>query len=278
MSRPLNRIPRPRQDACSGHRRPVRTLLATAASLLPLLFVGTAGTAESPEPGPEPSVPEKVMTDLRAAHAARTQLAKEEQARAMEKEKLELLASTVRSETERLRTTAAKAKSAEADLKKRIEDLKAQEHRFKLVEAMIDTLAERLEKALEALAARSLPGLVPPDTAADITEPPKRLAAGAGRLEEVGRQAGRSGVELVAGTLGNQSVTVRLLRVGGVAAWWMTLDGKQAGTAAVKDTTLILHPAKTPQDAAAVSKAFAIAEGRAAPDWVLLPADQVKTK
>jgi len=211
------------------------------------------------------------MAELGAAHEARTQLAKEHQEWTLEKERLELLTSAVRGEAERFKAVADKAKRDEADLKARNQTLQAAKQRLERVEAMIDALAERLEKALAALAARSLPGLVPPDTAAGITDPPKRLAAGARRLDEVPRQAEAAGIELVVGTLDDRAVTVRLLRAGTVAAWWITLDGKQTGTAAVRDGGLVLSPSTSPDEAAAIRKAFAIAEGHAAPDWVLLP-------
>ncbi|KPJ74770.1 MAG: hypothetical protein AMK72_03555 [Planctomycetes bacterium SM23_25] len=267
-------MPQPHSLSRGTHTPPrgVRLPLL-AACLMTLPFAVAAGPDDAQSPA---TVPEQVQAHLAAAHAARTELAKEHEAWAMEKERLELLASTVRSEAERFRAAAEEAKSDEAKLRSRTEALQAQTQRLEHLEAMIDTVAERLEKALDALTAKSLPGVVPPDVAAGITEPARRLAAGAGRLDQARLRTQRAGIELVVGTLGERQVTVRLLRAGAVAAWWMTLDGKQTGTAAIDAGKLVLTLSKPPDNETAIRKAFAIAEGHAAPDWVLLPVHQTQ--
>jgi len=141
---------------------------------------------------------------------------------------------------------------------------------------MLDALAERLEKALGVLAAESLPGLVPPDTAAGVTDPARRFDAAVARLEETEGRLGTATVEIVTGALGGREVTVRLLRVGGVAAWWTSLDGSRAGAARRDGDVLALTPASSPEVVEAIQKAFAVAEGRAAPDWVVLPAGHLE--
>ena len=263
------------RTAARRRSRPFRT---GAALVLPLLLAGAAAPQEGASQAPRPSVPEQVTAELRAAHEARTQLTKEREEWAFEKQRLQLLASVVRSEAERFQALAEKARREATDLRTRTEDLTAAKRRLEHVEAMIDSLAERLEKAMEALAAKSLPGLVPPDTAAAITEPAKRLAADARRLDDLRRRTARADIELIVGTLSGRTVTVRLLRAGAVAAWWMTLDGKQTGAAAVESGKVILSPSKTPDEKAAIRKAFAIADGHAAPDWVLLPVHQSRTE
>ena len=239
-----------------------------------IALLSAAGVAAAGDPtagGEKPAVAEQVMAELRAAGAARAQLLKERQQWAVEKEKLELLKSTVLREAERHKAAAAAARQAEAKLRKRLAKRKGGRQRLESVEAAVDMLCERLEKALADLARRSLPGLVPPDRAAGITEPGRRLAAGVERLEAARRRTKRAGVEVVGGSLGGRRMAVRLLRVGGVAAWWMSLDGKQAGTAAVRDGRVILSAVTEPRDVQAVRKAFAVAEGRETPDWALLP-------
>jgi len=277
-TRPAGRSRATQPSASARRRRTAGALLARAAWLVPLLFLGTAGTAEAPTTKPGPPLAERVMAELRAANAARAQLLREEQAWALDKEKLALLQATVRHEARRLTAAAAQARRQASDLRKQTADLQALRQKLRLVEAMIDTLSERLENALDALGGRSLPGLVPPDTAAGITEPPRRLAAAAGRLQNVEQRLKKPHVELVVGTLAGRSTTVKLLCVGGSAAWWTTLDGSEAGQAARKDGTLVLSAARTPAEAAAIRKAFAIVEGRAAPDWVLLPVHQAEPK
>jgi hypothetical protein len=248
-------------------------------ALIALLSAAGVAAAGDPTPdGDKPAVAEEVMAELRAAGAARARLLKERQQWAVEKEKLQLLKSTVLREAERHRAAAAAARQVEAKLRKRLAERKGGRQRLESVEAAVDALCERLEKALADLARRSLPGLVPPDRAAGITEPGRRLAAGVERLEEARRRTRRAGVEVVGGLLGERSMAVRLLRAGGVAAWWMSLDGKLAGTAAVRDGQTVLRAVTEPPDVQAIRKAFAMAEGRETPDWALLPVPQPVAK
>jgi hypothetical protein len=249
-----------------------------SSCLLLVLAAGAAGMSGEPRAGPDlpalstsPSVSGQVLAELRAANEARAERLREEEAWALEKEKLELLAAAIRSEVARLRAAAEEARSEEADLRERTAGLRAKEDRHARIEEMLDTLSEVLEKALEELAGRSLPGLVPPDRAAAITEPAERFAAAVRRLEAAERQVRTSGIELVEGLLEGRATTVRLLRIGGVAAWWATLDEKQAGVAVRKNGELNLFPPGSSEDIEVIRRAFAIAEGRAAPDWVLLP-------
>ena len=250
--------------------KPSRRPAVAAVSVLLSAFAVAADEGANPPDG-KPPIAEKVMDELRAAGAARAELLTEQQEWAVDREKLELLKSTVVREAERHRAAAAGARQAEARLRKRLEQQKAAQRRLRSVETVVDALCERLEKALADLAGRSLPGMVPPDRAAGITEPSRRLAAGVERLDEVRRRTKRAAVEVIGGSLGGRTVAVRLLRVGGVAAWWLGLDGKQAGTAAVRDGQVLLSATPEPRDVQAIRKAFVIAEGRGTPDWALLP-------
>jgi len=221
-------------------------------------------------------VPDQVLRELRAASRARSQLLKEEQAWAMGKEKLLLLKSAIESEAQRHAELAADAKRQESALRAGSAQLAAQSDRLVLVEAMIDALAQRLETALDDLDERCLPGLIPPDQAAAILDPGQRLTAAAQRLAQAKHRAETSSVEIVSGRLGPRTLTVKLLRLGAVAAWWVSLDERQAGTARAEPGGLTLTVAATPEDAAAIRRALAIAEGRAAPEWVVLPMQDVK--
>jgi len=235
------------------------------------LTVACAGAQDANGTDGGPALSDRVMSALRAAGEARAQLLKERQEWDLQKQQLELLKSTVLREAERHKRIAATARQAQAELEKQRATQTATRRRLESVEAMVDALCERLEKALAGVAKGSLPGIVPPDRAAGITQPGRRLAAAVERLEEARRRTRRAGVEVVGGTLNGRSVAVRLLRAGGAAAWWLSLDGKQAGTAELRGGDLILRPAPDPQDVQAIRKAFAIAEGRGTPDWALLP-------
>jgi len=247
------------------HLRPgVNTLLVIALLVAAPSAVGAASKQT-------PRVPEQVMAELSAANAARAARLREQQAWALEKQRLGLLQGAVEAETKRLADAAAEARRQAVDLRKRVAVAQARQKRLESVEAMVDALAERLEKALETLAVATLPGVVPLDKAAGITDPAARLAAAVQRISDAEQRAREPGIELVTGTLAGQPATVKLLRIGGVAGWWMTLDCERTGTAVVQDGKLVLHPAGMLDDAVAIKKAFSIAEGRAAPHWVLLP-------
>ena len=247
-------------------------LLALAAVLLALPLAGGAGPEEAG------TVPQQVQADLAAAHRARSRLAEETEAWAAEKERLRLLVSAVRRRAQRLETEADAAAAARDGLKKKVDTLSAKKERLDAVEALLDALAERLEKDLEALAAGSLPGLVPPDTAAGAGDPARRLDAAVARLAETESRLGTTAVEIVAGVLEGREVTVKLLRTGNAAAWWVSLDGDKAGTARADGERLVLVPLDAPEAGRAIRKAVAMAEGRAAPGWTLLPAGHVDVK
>ena len=264
------------RNASGGRWRATTRPWGWAVGLALLLAIIPAGLAESGAGDPEPTVARQVLSELRAANVARTQLLDEQQQWAMENEQLELLAAAVRAETRRFAEDAQKAEGDAASLQQQAADLRAQQNTFDQAEAMVDTLAERLEQALETVAGESLPGVVPPDRSADITEPSRRLAAAAARLRDVERNTRESAVEIVAGDLGGRSATVKLLRLGGVAAWWVSLDGTEGGTAVLEGGTLVLQRGRTDAETAAVRKAFAIVQGQVAPTWVLLPMDQIR--
>ncbi len=245
--------------------------LHAAVCLLALMSLATGDPPDSPATRPSSSIAQNVIAELIAADQARDELQQAEQQWAMEEEKLQMLIDSVNRRAEQLRREADKAEKNRSELKKQVADEQAQQQRLVEVEAMVDALAERLEQALETLKGHSLPGVVPPDTAAGITDPLRRFSADINRLAKTEQNNCTSTVELVNAELGGRTVTVKLLRAGGAAAWWMSLDGKKAGQATMQDEELMLDPAADEQDAESIKKAFAIAEGQSAPHWTLLP-------
>jgi len=257
-------------------RRPTAPVLTLVACLLALPLAGGAGPQNAARDAAP--VPQQVQAELQAAHQARTHLAEETRAWTAEKERLDLLLSAVRRRTERLQAEAKEAEAARDELKKKLDTLSAETQRLETVRTLFDALSERLEKDLETLAAGALPGLVPPDAAAGVTDPARRLDAAVARLEETESRLATVTVEIVTGVLEGREVTVKLLRAGGAAAWWTSLDGDRAGTARREGDRLVLQTLAAPAAAEAIRKAVAVAEGRAAPDWTLLPAGHVEVK
>ena len=258
----------PKRHHDTPSRRP---LYVRGALLVALCAVLSILPGAAPREPAADDVPGQVLTELRHANAARAQHLAEQQDWAMEAQRLQLLLATVNDEASRLTAEADDALKEQAALRKHVAGLRDRQERLEQIEAIVDTLCEQLERALDDLAARSLPGLVPPDQAAQITEPGKRLAAAAARLETTERRAAKAAVEIVQGSLGGKIITIKLLRLGGVAAWWIALDGRQTGSATMVGRTLTLRLAAAPQDAEEIRKALAIVEGRAAANWTLLP-------
>jgi len=232
--------------------------------------LGLAGPAVG-QAAPTPSTADRALLDLQAADAARAELVREDQAWADERASLELLADAVESEAKRLAAEAAEARARAANLRTQAADVGERGRRLAAVLAAFDALARRVESALDDVRAHALPGLVPEADVLAGADGAERLTAALRRLDEAEHQARRAAVELVAGELAGQAVTVRLLRAGAVAAWWVSLDGSRAGTARVQQGRVVLTPAPTADAAARIRTAVAVAQGHLAPRLVTLP-------
>ncbi len=252
----------------------IRGMFLTPVLCLAALLPSAGG--EQPGPGAESAnrpVSQRVLDELRAAGRARRARLEEEEARRAEQQRLKLLVSTVRDKAARYRSAAAADRKRIAEREKRGRELAALRDRRGAIENMVGAIAARLQKTLNEVADASLPGLVPPatDTGSD---PAGKFAAAISRLRGSRRRGTGAAVELVAGRLGGRTVTVKLLRAGGAAAWWVALDGEKAGTARVEDGRLILRPVG-PAEADSIRKTLAVLEARAAPELLLLPAGDV---
>jgi len=236
--------------------------------ILSLLALGAAAPAEGPAPTDD--VPGQVLEELRAAAEARASLQEEEAAWAAERERLKLLLESVRAESERFAASAAEARRQAEPLQADLNDLEAERQREGRIRDMLARLAEELEVGLDEVAAGCPPGLVPAPSGA-ARDPAERFLAAVQQLEGAERRADEAAVQLVSAELDDQPAAVRLLRAGGAAAWWMSLDAARAGPAVVEDGALRLLPAPSPQDREAIVRAFDIADGRSAPEWALLP-------
>ncbi|MFW6164039.1 MAG: hypothetical protein ACODAJ_14830, partial [Planctomycetota bacterium] len=113
-----------------------------------MLFLSLAPCALGGQPrDPDAPLTTQILAKLRAANEARAQLLREEEDWQAERLKLQLLLDTVRRETQRLEEQAAEARAKADELRQPLEELKARRERLERVEAMVDALAERLEKA-----------------------------------------------------------------------------------------------------------------------------------
>ena len=242
------------------------------------IFLVLAGHGVSQTTSRDAGLPvsEQVLAELDRANAARAKLSSEQSKWRAEKQKIELLLSTIRQQTRNCQAQADRDNKLRQLREKQIATFETNRKRLADIETMLDSLCERLEVSLAKLRAENLPGLVPPDRAQSITDPAGRLASATGRIEEALARGKNSSVELVTGSLAGEEITIKLLRAGAAAAWWVSLDGLQAGTARMERGKLVLTRAAEAVDNQSIIAAFNVIEGRLAPSWLLLPADQLK--
>lgn len=201
-----------------------------------------------------------VLDELQAANRARAELAREEAAWTAERQRLAALIAATAADTARLEREASSAETRRDAARAAITALGSAAD----LEALRIRLAEAGAAAadrLRALAATLPPGVIAlgDDTGFDAVV---RI------LEGAERAAATVTVEVVTGTREGRPEAVKLLRVAGAAAWWVSLDGRAAGTAAMRDGTLTLT--MTPE-AEAIRQALAQSEGRGQPGIVVLP-------
>jgi hypothetical protein len=201
-----------------------------------------------------------VLAELQAANRARADLAREESAWTVERQRLTALVAATEAETARLERETASALARRDAARAAIASLGSAAE----LEALRTRLAEAGAAAagrLRALAATVPPGVIAlgDDTGFDAVV---RV------LEGAERAAATVTVEVVTGLRDGRAEAVKLLRVAGAGAWWVSLDGLAAGTAVMRDGRLALS---VTAGADAIRQALAQAEGRGQPAIVVLP-------
>ncbi len=240
-----------------------------------LTMIAAIGVGQ--ERDPAEGVPQKVLAELRAADDARARLLSEQQEWQMEKQRLQLLRDTILRRAEQLDEEAGKARQQADELQQELAARHAAEEDLQAAREMLERLTEQVSDDLRDLGRRTPPGFVP-GRQADGGDEEGEFQAALRRVETAMRRAESAGVELVSATLDGEGTTVRLLRIGGVAAWWMSLSGDRVGWAERREGRLQLQAVASPGSAAAIVQAFDIAEGRVAPQWVSLPAEHVEVR
>lgn len=223
-----------------------------AASALLLVLLGSSGAA----PGPA----DDVLAALTAADRARATLADAQSRWALDRERQVMLARALEAEARRLERQAR-------TLRERADDLGADGSAAQLEgqiaerEARAERLAAQIVSRMTFMAHR----WSPPDAPSGL--------AGALSLLDAAEQAATeaaTAVQAVHDPQIDKTLAVQTLRLGFVAMWWRSLDGRTAGVVDLRDGRRVLRPL----DAAgrrAVAAAFAIAGGQQAPRLVDLP-------
>lgn len=209
-----------------------------------------------------------VLAELRAADAARADLARETNAWRVDQERDRALLAGVSAQAARLRADAAAAREAAARHEREAEAAGESRRRLEALEVVFTAQAEAIVAALARARDASVPGAVPPVDAA--SEPRQRFAAALRALEAAERAAAVISVGIAEGELAGARRAVTVLRVGGLG-WWSAIEGDAAGVVVPRSGAL---PQLIPSDAAgadAVRRAIAIARGARAPELLLLP-------
>jgi hypothetical protein len=209
------------------------------------------------------------LEHLRAANVARAELARAEAAWRSERERLAAAIAATRAEVARLERDAADAEGQRDQARARLAAIGGASD-LDTVRMRLDEAAKSLRTALTTVATTVPPGVVvlsSDDLAGDAA-----FDAAVRSLDAAERAAGTLAVEVVSGTRAGQMEAVKLLRVAGAAAWWVSLDGRAAGTARMSDGKLHLDAAAEERTRLAITAALAQAEGRAQPTIILLPA------
>jgi hypothetical protein len=245
-------------------RKSVRPYRAHLAAIAVLTFF-VWGKIEAAE---KPSVPERILLDLRAANDARTALEKERAEWQAEKARLELLEKLLKEEVERRRTETERAESGIAKIRQESAGMNSTVDEHRQLETAATEVSDRLHEALDARASASLPGVVPVGQE-DSTS--RKLDVAMKRLADTEAACRMWSVEVASGFLNGEELAVRLLRAGDAGAWWMALDGLRAGTARMEGGRLLLEEIRETGLRDRILSAFSMQAGRMVADWLVLP-------
>lgn len=234
-----------------------------------LALVSLARAAVAADAPSTPDAAAAALEQLRAANVARAELARTEAIWTSERERLAAAIAATRAEVGRLERDAAEAEAQRDHARTRLAAIGATSD-LDTLRTRLGDAAKKLRTALALVAATVPPGVIalPTDDLAGDAAFDSAVRA----LDAAERAAGTLGVEVVSGTRAGQAEAVKLLRVAGAAAWWVSLDGRAAGTARMFDGKLQLDAATDERIRLAITAALAQAEGRAQPTIILLPA------
>ena len=263
------------ETATSMVTAPGHAVAPTAYRLLPLIALLVwcgwgprieAATADAAADAADPVA--AALENLHAANQSRSDLAREEAAWTLERQRLQAVLDATRIETAHIEHDAAQAEAARDAAKARLASLGSQSD-LDTVRTQLRQNGEQVAARLAALSATLPPGVIP---AVTPTGDEGTFDAAVRALEAAERSAGVLTVDVVTGQREGKPEAVKMLRVGGAAAWWVSLDGTAAGTVRMEHGAVTLVPVADEAPRTAIMVALAQAEGRSPPVVDLLPA------
>lgn len=226
--------------------------------MLAILTIAAALSAAEPA-----DPPHGILDQLRAADTARSELAREEAAWVIERQRLQALVDSTRAETMRLDREAAAAATARDEAQRRLAEADGAASGIAALRSRLDDAAAATATSLARLGAGLPPGALPRPADGGFE-------AVARAVEAAERTAGEVRVVIATGVRQDRTMAAKVLRAAGAAAWWISLDGLAAGTVRMVDGAPRFIDA-APAGVAAIRAAVAQAEGRARPELLMLP-------
>jgi hypothetical protein len=208
------------------------------------------------------------LENLRAANQSRSDLAREEATWTLERQRLQAVLDATRIETTHVVHDATQAEAARDAARTRLASLGSQSD-LDAIRTQLRTNGEQVAARLAALAASLPPGVIP---AVSPTGDEGTFDAAVRALEAAERSAGVLMVNVVTGQRDGKPEAVKMLRIGGAAAWWVSLDGTAAGAVRMEHGAVNLVAVADELARTAIMTALAQAEGRSPPQVELLPA------
>lgn len=238
-----------------------------AVALVGVAVCAASGLARAQDSAPR-SEALQVLNVLQEAQAARTQRVELQRGAQAESARLAAQLAEAKARAELANTRARRTRERIASLQAEAGPLDEREAQLT---ALMDGVAQRVHDALDAMSERLLPDLIPPATKPTPTRSEDRFEAALERLDQAERRLSQVEATIIETQLDGETVAVEVLRFGGAAAWWRTLDGERFGTVRVESGRVQLTAQSGPGLADRVETAFAVAKGRAAPELLSLP-------
>lgn len=210
-----------------------------------------------------------ILENLRAANVARAALAGEQSAWNAERQRLEAVAEAVAADIARLEREAAAAEAKRADLEAELARLGTGSDDLEPIRAALAEQATMIRETLRELANRMPPGAVAIPSAAGEAAFDDVIRA----LDATERASTGVAIEVVTGELAGVQVAVKALRVAGAGAWWVNLEGNDAGILSVREGKTVLTGATDESTRKQIMLAVAIAEDRHPAELLVLPMD-----
>lgn len=209
---------------------------------------------------------------LRAANHARAQRRDLEAAWESDKQALQLLIDETQRQQKQHNKRHADNKQRTTDLEKDVAHWQLQKKDGIALDAIFLQLAEKCNQELNSLQAQLPSSVVPAVVSAQgvAGDASYVFSQACARLQLAQAACSQWDLSLSSGSLQGESIIVDQLRVGAVAAWWLSRDAQRAGVVQRKNGKNILHLA-TAQDQKQIRQAFHIAAGEMTPSLVRLP-------